>query len=229
LKTTEGKLAVALLFVAPVIVAVRSLFFYDVNGVLILTLSAGFFAYCRHLLAGIDKPGALSTLLTLLTSVAILCVCASAGDLLVNFMPQAWALFSVGIGLLLLSNDLLHVSPNRLLSGVIGLMFAGISTLLLLATTVFWSGMTLWVGLALITMVAYGLYYKTHLAAIFGGIGSLALISLNAGELTGYAQTVLTAALMTGWWGIAGIGVLAIVAGSMIDRAGTIVAVKKEN
>lgn len=228
LKTTEGKLAITLLFVAPVIVAARSLFFYDVNGVLILVLSAGFFVYCRQILAGLAKPGALSAALTLLTGAAILGVCISTGDLLVNFIPESWVLFSVSIGLLVLSNDLLRVSPNPVMSGVIGLIFAGVSTLALVATTIFWSGMTLWVALALIAIVAWGSYFKVRLVALLGVIGLAGLLSLNAAELLLHVNTMWTTVLMTGWWGVAAIGALAIIAGSMIDRAGTVVAVRAE-
>jgi len=230
LKTTEGKLAIALLFVAPVIVAARSLFFYDVNGVLVLVLSTGFLVYCRQLLIGVTRPGALSnalsSLLTLLNGAAILGVCYSTGDLLVNFFPEAWVVFSVSIGLLLLTNDLLRVSPNPVMSGVIGLIFAGVSTLALVATTVFWSGMTLWVALALIAIVAWGSYFRINLVALLGVIGLVGLVSLNASELLFHAKTMWTTVLMTGWWGVAAIGALAIVAGSMIDRAGTVVEVK---
>ena len=248
LKTTEGKLAVALLFVAPVIVAARSLFFYDVNGVLVLVLSAGFFAYCRYILltygktanskTGLvktdsdnnvaNKPGALSAVLTLLTSAAILGVCLSWGNLLSNFLPEAWALFIASIGLLFLSNDLVRVSPNPVLSGVIGLIFAGLSTLALIATTYFSSGTMLCVALALASIVAYGLYFKINRATLIGGIGLLILFSLNISELLRHAHTIWTSALMTGWWGIAAVGALAIIAGSMIDRAGTVVKVKED-
>jgi len=238
LKTAEGKLAIALLFVAPVIVAARSLFFYDVNGVLILVLSVGFFVYCRQILLAVgksghnkttdDQPGILSAGLTLLTGAAMLGVCVSAADLMVNFLPEAWVVFSVSIGLLLLTNDLLRVSPNTVLSGVIGLIFAGLSALALVATTVFWSGMTLWVALALTAIIAYGYYFRINMVALVGVIGLLALISLNASELLFHAQALWTSVLLTGWWGIATIGALAIIAGSMIDRAGTFVKVKQE-
>ena len=247
LKTTEGKLAVALLFVAPVIVAVRNLFFYDANGMLILALSVGFFAYCRHILrtfnkneagnTGSDqsapdnnernKPGVLSAALTFLTATAMLGVCLTACNLLVNFLPEAWALFIASIGLLLLTNDLHRVSPNTFLSAVISLIFASLSTVALVVITVLSSGMTLWVALALITIVAYGSYFRIKQDTLIGVIGLLTLIILNAAELLSHAHTIWSAALLTGWWGIAAIGALAIIAGSMIDRVGTVVKVKE--
>jgi len=143
--------------------------------------------------------------------------------LLDNFLHEAWVIFSMGISLLLLTSDFLRISPNRYISGLIGLIFAGFSVVALLVAAVFYSGMTLWVGLAMIAMVAYGRYFNSSLVTVMGGIGLSALVSLNASELLLHVQAVWTAALMTGWWGIAAIGVLAIVAGSMIDRAGTVV------
>lgn len=228
LKTTEGKLAVALLFVAPVIVAVRSLFFYDVDGVLILALSAGFFVYCRQLLSGIAKAGVLSSALTLLTGLSMLGLCVAAGDLLVNFFPTPWVVFGTSLGLLALTIDLQRVSPNAVMSGVIGFVFAGLSALALVAITVFWSGMTLWVALGLMSIAAYGAWFRNNLVALIGVIGLLALISLNAAELLFHAKTMWSTVLMTGWWGIAALGVVAIIAGSMIDRAGTVVKVRSQ-
>ena len=227
LKTTEGKLAIALLFVAPVIVAARSLFLYDVNGALLLVISVGFYVNCRQILTGLKKPGALSSVLTLLTSAAIGGVVLSAMELLANFLPEQWMLFSVSIGLLLLSHDLLRVSPNPVLSGTIGLIFSATATFVLVAMTVFWAGMILWVALAMIAIVVVGSTLKINLVTLTGAIGLLALISLNAVELLLHANTVWTSLLMTGWWGVAAGGALAILAGSLIDRAGTIVAVRE--
>ena len=136
-------------------------------------------------------------------------------------------LFSVSIGLLLLSHDLLRVSPNPVLSGTIGLIFSATATFVLVAMTVFWTGMILWVALAMIAIVVVGSTLKINLVTLTGAIGLPALISLNAGELLLYANTVWTSLLMTGWWGVAAGGALAILAGSLIDRAGTIVAVRE--
>ena len=227
LRTTEGRFAVALLFVSPVIVAARSLFFYYESGVLLVTLSVGFYICFRQILSGRDKPGILSAMLTLLSSAAILSVFASTGILLSNFLSEAWTMFSIAVVLLLLSRDLMLLSPNRVLSGVIGVLYAAIATFVLVATAVILPGMTLWVSLVLIAIVAYGIYFKAKLATLLGGIGLVALLCLNASELLWHAQALWNTVLMTGWWGIAAIGVLAIVAGSMIDRAGTIVAVKE--
>ena len=147
--------------------------------------------------------------------------------MLVNFLPEAWALFIASIGLLLLTNDLHRVSPNTFLSAVISLIFASLSTVALVVITVLSSGMTLWVALALITIVAYGSYFRIKQDTLIGVIGLLTLIILNAAELLSHAHTIWSAALLTGWWGIAAIGALAIIAGSMIDRVGTVVKVKE--
>jgi hypothetical protein len=227
-KTLEGKLSVALLFVAPVIVAVRSLFFYDVDGVLILTLSVGFFVYSRQLMISLPKHWLLSTTLTLLTAAAIVGVCLASANMAVNFMPDTWMLFVVSIGLLILTSDLLRVSHTPVLSGVIGLLFAGAAIVGLVATTVFGSGMTLWVALTLIAIIGYGAWSKHYPLTGIGAIGLLALISLNAAELMFHAQVMWLTVLKTGWWGVAAGGALAIVAGSMIDRIGTVVKVRHQ-
>ena len=179
------------MFVAPVIVAARSLFLYDVNGALLLVISVGFYVNCRQILTGLKKPGALSSVLTLLTSAAIGGVVLSAMELLANFLPEQWMLFSVSIGLLLLSHDLLRVSPNPVLSGTIGLIFSATATFVLVAMTVFWAGMILWVALAMIAIVVVGSTLKINLVTLTGAIGLLALISLNAVELLLHANTCL--------------------------------------
>ena len=138
-------------------------------------------------------------------------------------------LFSVSIGLLLLSYDLLRVSPNPVLSATIGLIFSATATFVLVAMTVFWAGMILWVALAMIAIVVVGSTLKINLVTLNGAIGLLALISLNADELLLHANTVWTSLLMTGWWGVAAGGALAIIAGSLIDRAGTVVAVRERS
>ena len=74
----------------------------------------------------------------------------------------------------------------------------------------------------LIAIAVYG-YRKDRLPiTIIATFGVVAISMLHI-------QLLWATAIQTGWWGIAGLGALAIVSSSLLDRAGTVVVKKAED
>jgi len=125
----------------------------------------------------------------------------------------------IGFGVFLIAiKDLVSASPDRKLVTAIGVVGAAISTLSLSLLSVF-SGDGLTIALCIATMIAmivYGLreQYKVVVCIALMGLATIGVL---------HVDRVWSYAIHTGWWGIAALGSLTIVAGSLIDRSGTVV------
>ena len=221
LKTPEGKFAVALLFVAPVIIAVRSLFLYEATGILIVTLAAGFYVCTRNLLSQRKDSGLVTACLTVSTTVIALIVSLSLGNVLSHHVAHSWYVIIGAATLLLLALDINKVSSHRDLANTAGVVLVGIATGTLVMQALITSHSIITAAsLAVLLIVSvYGYLYKKQVIVGIAMTGVVSIIAFNAAALW-------SVVLQTGWWGIGAAGAIAIVSGSMLDRAGTVVEVQ---
>ena len=221
LKTMEGRFAIALLFIAPVIVVVRSLFLYEVSGVLVLTLGTGFYLTMRQLMNAHTGKGFYSALLTCVAAMAALVIGISGAEVISHYWSSGWAVITGTVLLLLITLDLHSVSPTKPLAKKLSAALVAVATTSLVAVSMFSPSSLITVSgvVVLAAVIAYGYLYRFNLVTVMGSIGTVAIAIMNAEELW---STVA----QTGWWGIAAGGAAAIVAGSMLDRAGTVVEAK---
>ncbi len=222
LKTAEGKFAVALLFVAPIIIAVRSLILYEVSGVLVLTLAGGFYFYIRQLTARRVEKNIVTTSLMILAAIASVVVSVSAGDVLDHYMAGNLPMVFSAVILLLLTFDMYSFSHNKDMAGNISAVMVSIATVSLVFTALVSGSALITILSAAILLVVAVVSYLGRLpaAASIAAIGGVAIMFLNI-------DTLWAMIARTGWWGIAIGGAAAIVAGSMLDRAGTVVGLKR--
>ena len=223
LKTPEGRFAVALLFVAPVVVAVRSLFLYEVSGVLVLTLGSGIYLTMRQLMVQKTEASAYSALLTILAGIATLVVGISGSEVIRHYVSNDLALIGGSIAILLLALDIKTVSPSQQAANRVGVTLVTVATsaIVLLSLSSTTSVITLAGVVVLVAVAVYGYLYKHTVIVTIACLGAAAIAILNAEEMW-------LAVVQTGWWGIAAAGALAIVSGSILDRAGTVVEVKRK-
>ncbi len=223
LKTVEGKFASALLFVPPAILIGRGLFLYDASGVLVFMLSAGAYLVLRQLLVSQKQAGFLTATGTILAAMVALVVSTAGVDVIDTLIHDNLAIvFGIG-GFLVLNHDLTKVSPSTGVANTTGMVSVILSVCALVALPMLDGGSML-TAISLATLVAvavYG-YRRGHLP-----ITAIAMVGVVAISLL-HVQSLWTMALQTGWWGIASLGALAIVSGSVLDRAGTVVVKKAE-
>ncbi|MEE9334901.1 MAG: hypothetical protein V3U65_12510 [Granulosicoccaceae bacterium] len=221
LKTPEGGFAVALLFVAPVIIAVRSLFLYEATGFLIVILAAGFYFCARHLLTQRSDSGLMTSFLTVLATLIALMFSISLANVLTYHLAHGWYVIISAATLLLLALDINKVSANRDLANTLCAVLVGIAsgTLLLQALITSQSLITAISTAILLSVSVYGYLLKRPAIVGIAMTGVISIVAINATALW-------SVVLQTGWWGIGAAGAIAIVSGSMLDRAGTVVAVQ---
>lgn len=127
-------------------------------------------------------------------------------------------------GFLALNHDLTNVSPNTRAANNVG-MVSVIGSVCGLVALPMLDGGSMLTAMSLSTLIAiavYG-YRKDRLPiTIIATFGVVAISMLHI-------QLLWATAIQTGWWGIAGLGALAIVSSSLLDRAGTVVVKKAED
>ncbi len=223
LKTVEGKFASALLFVPPAILIGRGLFLYDASGVLVFMLSAGAYLVLRQLLVSQKQAGFLTATGTILAAMVALVVSTAGVDVIDTLIHDNLAIvFGIG-GFLVLNHDLTKVSPSTGVANTTAMVSVILSVCALVALPMLDGGSML-TAISLATLVAvavYG-YRRGHLP-----ITAIAMVGVVAISML-HVQSLWTMALQTGWWGIASLGAMAIVSGSVLDRAGTVVVKKAE-
>ena len=221
LKTPEGRFAVALLFVAPVIIAVRSLLLYEATGILIVTLAAGFYFCTRHLLSQRTDSGLVTACLTVSATAISLIVSVSLGNVLTFHVAHSWYVIIGAATLLLLAFDINNVSSHRDLANTGGVVLVGIATgTLVMQALITSQSLITAASVAILLIVSvYGYLFKKQVIVGIAMTGVVSIIAFNAAALW-------SVVLQTGWWGIGAAGAIAIVSGSMLDRAGTVVTVR---
>lgn len=223
LKTAEGRFAIALLYLAPIVVIVRSLFLYEVSGVLVLTLAGGFYLTMRQLMVQRSESNFYSATLSLLAAIAALFVSISAGDVLSHYLFNDWSMICSAAILLLITLDLKTVSPSQGFASKLSVALLSVATAILVfvSLTSPSSLVTVACTVVLVAAAVYGYLYKFNIVMAITAIGTAGIAVMNAQEMWSTIS-------QTGWWGIAAGGAAAIITGSILDRAGTVVEVKKQ-
>lgn len=220
LKTPEGRFALGILFLPPIIVVSRSLLLYDVSGVLGLALSLGIYLSVYRLLLKQPAESLLAGVYTVIGGVSGLMIGVTLFNLLDTVGPAGWqatalivaAAHTVTLGAVWLIH---HKAGVTKASRAISLMcIALLSSSIFFATAFYSSSLALVIHLVLLVgMVAYSIanQYKAEMV----------MTAISAGLIVMFhAEDVVDALLQTGWWGVALAGVVAIVCGSLLERIG---------
>ena len=223
LKTVEGKFAAALLFVSPAILIGRGLFLYNASSVLVFMLSAGAYLVLRQLLVSQKQAGFLTATGTIFTAMVALVVSAAGVDLINTMLHDSLATVIGIVGFLVLNHDLTKVSPSTRTANTAS-MVSVILSVCALVTLPMLDGGSMLTAMSLSTLIAIAVYGYRKDRLPITTIATLGVVVISILHV----QLLWATAMQTGWWGIAGLGVLAIVSGSLLDRAGTVVAKKAE-
>ena len=220
-KTIEGKIATGLLFIAPAIVVLRSVYLYNVCSMMGLILGAGFYVVLRQHVKSRSSTGFYSGFLTFVAALVALVTSVSAVDAISKFWLTDLAVIT-GVALLLLAAvDLNRVSPAKSAANKISITLIALAVIALLVVSLFSSSFFILLASTalLAAVVFYGYVAGFNSVTTMGSFGIVAMTIMNA-------EALWLSVAQTGWWGIATAGASAIVAGSMLDRAGTVVEAK---
>ena len=220
-KTIEGKIATGLLFIAPTIVVLRSVYLYNICSMMGLILGAGFYVVLRQHIKSRSSTGFYSGLLTFFAALVALVTSVSAVDVISKFWLTDLAVIT-GVALLLLAAvDLNRVSPAKSAANKISITLIALAVIALLVVSLFSSSFFILLASTalLAAVVFYGYVAGFNSVTTMGSFGIVAMTIMNA-------EALWLSVAQTGWWGIATAGASAIVAGSMLDRAGTVVESK---
>ncbi len=218
MKTGEGRFAKSLLFVAPLIIIARSMFLYQAGGALLLMLSVGIYFAVRQLLISRNQGNWFTAAATLFAFVITFGISASAFEITENLIRNEYAVVFATCVFLAISADLARVSPNKKLANSLGVFGVLLSACLLAALALFEGGSTLTLLCVGVLVVAAIIGYMLQ----YPSVSVICVAALAAISVT-YIENIWSMAVGTGWWGIAALGVIAIIAGSVVDRAGTVV------
>ena len=175
------------------------------------------------MLASQKQAGFITATGTILTSMVALVVSAAGVDIINTMLHDSLATV-IGIGgFLALNHDLTKVSPSTRAANTTSMVSVILSVCGLVALPMLDGGsmLTAMSPSTLIAIAVYG-YRKDRLPITTIATLGVVVISML------HVQLLWTTAIQTGWWGIAGLGALAIVSSSLLDRAGTVVAKKAE-
>lgn len=222
-KTLEGKFALALLLLAPLIIAVRSLYLYAHSGVLPLAVSVALHFVFNELHKERVGGSVFRAIVALSLAITALCISMTFMLFVRNFFAGDWMVVMSMLLLLGLANNMAETKPEQYLSQCLAVALTAIATIGI--TVIALGSQSLPVLLTcvavLIVLLVRGLMYQQHPIVGFGTIG-LATVGLsNANEIWHVASA-------TGWWGIAAIGVITIVLASLLDRNKKLVELQPE-
>ena len=215
LRTGEGKFALTTLFIPIGIILFRSLYFYQVDSLMIAMLSMVLFLSARQVSLFPGRNGRLALILEILSLPLAMSVAISLNNSFDTVIANALqAPLFAGV-YTVLALDILRRTDSRKLVSLIGV---SISFLVALSFTfsVATSSSALAAFLSLIAgamLLLWGLALRNKVASFAG------MITLIAGVMFGFNE-IVAFVMTSGWIELAVFGATAIALGSVVDRHG---------
>jgi len=221
LKTGEGKFALATLFIPIGIILFRSMYFYQVDALMVAMVSLALFLSARQVSLFPDRSPGLAVLLEVLalplamfTAVAFTDAFAPANGLAAPLFASVYTLMAL---------DVWRRTGSILLRKVIGVtisLFVTLSFTLSVASMP--SGLTALLSLAAgAILVLWGVASKKPVALIGGFVTAI------SGGYFGFEAIVLMV-MSSSWIDLAIFGASAIALGSVVDRHGVVIKLRLE-
>ena len=215
LKTAEGRFALTTLFIPAGIILFRSMYFYNVDSLLIAMLSAAAFLAARQVSTFPGRSQRLATSLEILSIPVALTFALAIADafrpvLTSVLIPPFFAVAYAGLAL-----DIVRRTDSRFLSAVTGVSISLIVSLsfimtLVLKTEALSAVLCLVAG---VLMLFAGISLKNRTASAMGATMGV------AGVWLGF-EPLLELVVASSWIDLAIFGAIAIALGSVLDRHG---------
>ena len=219
LKTGEGKFALATLFIPLGIVLFRSMYFYQVDSLMVAMVSIALFLLARQASLFPDRGARVALLLQVLSVPLALVVALSLTDAFASAMATGLAVPLFASAYTVLALDILRRTESRKLGILIGVtisLFVALSFTINVAMNS--SALTALLSIvAGVLLLLWGLAGKKPFASLAG------IVTLFAGAWIGFDE-IVRLIMTSSWIDLAIFGASAIALGSVVDRHG--VAIK---
>ncbi len=219
LKTGEGKFALATLFIPLGIVLFRSMYFYQIDSLMVAMVSMALFLLARQASLFPDRGARIALLLQVLSVPFALAVALSLTDAFASALATGLAIPLFASVYTVLALDILRRSESRKLGVLIGVtisLFVALSFTLNVAvnSSVLTALLSIVAG---VLLLLWGLAGKKPFASFAG------IVTLIAGAWIGFDE-IVRLIMTSSWIDLAIFGASAIALGSVVDRHG--VAIK---
>ena len=221
LKTGEGKFALATLFIPIGIILFRSMYFYQIDSLMVAMVSLALFLSARQVSLFPDRSARLATFLEILSLPFAMVAALSLTDAFAPALVDGLAAPLFAAVYTALALDVLRRTGSRRLRTIIGV---SISLFVALSFTLSVAGMPSALT-ALLSLIAgvmltlWGVSGKKPVA-MFGG-----LVTAAAGILFGF-EAIVELILSSSWIDLAIFGASAIAIGSVLDRHGVVIKLR---
>lgn len=222
LRTAEGKFARSLLFIAPVIMLVRSLWLYQADDLIYAIIAFTGFMTLRHCSLQLKLESRARKFMEFISIPTAFLVAAPASQLIDKLLPVNFVLPTFAIVFTAHMIDMAKRTQNFKHAALImtGLV-TSLSFMLHLAIyeTLFNGMMCALTGLAVMTM---GYISKSRVITLFGFITTAVAVSYDLFHIYEMIDFL-------SWTGLAAIGTAAIIIGSIIERHGVEIKLRIDN
>ena len=221
LKTGEGRFALATLFIPLGIILFRSMYFYQVDSLMVAMVSLTLFLLARQVSLFPDRNARVAMLLEVLSLPLALVVALALTDAIGPIMANGLTAPFYSTAYAVLALDILRRTHSRFFGKFIG------------------ASITLSVALSFIIGVASGASALTALLSVFAGVMLLlwglagrrhgtvlaGLVTAFAGFFFGF-EAIMQLILHSSWIDLAIFGAGAIALGSLVDRHGVVIKLR---
>ncbi len=221
LKTGEGKFALATLFIPVGIILFRSMYFYQVDSLMIAMVSMSAFLAARQVSVFPERSARLATLLESLSVPIAMVASLALADALRPVLTNALAGPAFATIFTLLALDIVRRTDSGALARIIT-MTISIAVALGFTTSVFDFPSALTAILCITAgaiLLLMGVSISSRMASLFG------VLTVVAGILFGF-QEILQLVLTSSWVELAIFGACAIAMGSIVDRHGVVIKLR---
>ncbi len=215
LKTAEGKFALITLFIPAGIVLFRSMYFYEVDSLLVAMLSLAAYLSARQASLFPERSARVALVLEMLSVPFALVFAAALTNALIPAISWAWIAptFSVAYGLL--ATDVVRRTESRKLAALIGFSVSFfIACSFIISVAAEQSALT-----AFLSLIAGGLLVMSGIAMRNRTATVAGIMTAIASVLFGF-DALLSLVLQSSWIDLAIFGACAITLGSVLDRHG---------
>ncbi len=215
LRTPEGRFALATLFIPIGIILFRSMYFYELDSLLIGMLASAVFLVFRQLSLFPDRSPRFAVLLDLLSLPVALLAASALTDAFTQSVSWEFQAPTFAVAFATMALDIARRTDSRVLAKTAGVAVSVLTSASFIFSVII-SGSALGALLCLVAgliMVLVGYALKDRLALIAGGL------TVFTGAAFGF-DDVVELILQSGWIELSVFGAVLIALGSVLDRHG---------
>jgi len=221
LKTGEGRFALATLFIPLGIILFRSMYFYQVDSLMVAMVSLTLFLLARQVSLFPDRGARVAVLLEVLSVPLALVVALALTDAIAPILAKGLAAPFYSTAYAVLTLDIIRRTKSRFLGKFIGASISfsvALSFIISVANEA--SALTALLSLfAGVMLLLWGLAGRRHGTVLAG------LVTVFAGLFFGFAE-IAQLILSSSWIDLAIFGAGAIALGSLVDRHGVVIKLR---